>query len=241
MRLASSALDKYIQATSQGPLRLMGDKGLALAEIVGSISNYGCSTFNRGEMRRTQGDGSTTADKEYRCAANSSGTYGWRPVPLIYGTPATGEVLRYNGKEWVNVKPTMLAVAFLTREDPTAAAGNWVWTNMPAAATILYGANSSTYKRRIDLTYATQVRLHIDVAAAGVAGAKLYLRYSTDNSSFTDMTSASCTFGASTGVFTSGWQNLDTNVKGDVWVQVWGSGGDGAADPRFFTINAEFR
>jgi hypothetical protein len=154
---------------------------------------------------------------------------------------ATGDLLRYSGSAWVNVKPTVLLVAFVTREDPTTAAANWVWTNMPLAATILYGASTHSYSRRMDLTYANQVRLSIDVATGGVSGAKLYLRYSTDNSSFTDMTSASCTFGTGTGVFTSGWVNLDSGAKADVWVQVWGSGGDGAADPRFFTISAEFR
>jgi hypothetical protein len=146
-----------------------------------------------------------------------------------------------DGSIWRPIGQSITHLTFISREDPTTAASNWVWTNMPASATALYGGNTHYAVRRIDLTYATQVRFYIDVATGGASGAKLYLRYSTDHLAFSDLTGASCTFGTGTGDFTSGWVDLLDAAKGDVWIQVWGSGGDGAADPRFFTIQAQFR
>ena len=153
-----------------------------------------------------------------------------------------GDLLRFNGTTWVSVKPTLLIVVYVMREDPTSAVANFTWTNMPNATNPLYGASATSYVRRLDLTYASQARFSFSVATGGAAGAKLFLRYSTDGSTFSTPTpNIEAVFGTGTGPFTSGWTNLDASMKGDVWVGVYGNNGDGTADPRFTTIAAEFR
>lgn len=101
---------------------------------------------------------------------------------------------------------------------------------------------------RIDLTGYTQVRLRVNKqGVAGAAASKLILRYYTSFSQTvanyldigTSEVSVVCT---GTNVYLdTGWINLAAAAKADVWVALLGSGGDGAVDPVFGSIVAEFK
>ncbi len=120
------------------------------------------------------------------------------------------------------------------------------WTNMPAAATLLFG--STRHIGRLDLSKRTQVRFVMTKGSvAGASGSKIILRYYTAWSStvgdYLDIGTSEvslATDGGIDGLVTS-WVDLAAGAKADVWIAVVGSGGDGALDPTFGTIRAEFR
>ena len=121
------------------------------------------------------------------------------------------------------------------------------WTNMPSAHTMLLGNTSSV--RRVDLSSYSQCRLTAIQFGAAASGAKLRLRYAASGSNNPDSYSAisaselelSLGTGAGTNYVESSWVDLVSGAKGDKYVAVTGISGDGAADPAFFSILAEFR
>ncbi|MGE0737455.1 MAG: hypothetical protein AB7P50_22170, partial [Alphaproteobacteria bacterium] len=120
------------------------------------------------------------------------------------------------------------------------------WTNMPAADTN-FGGNSSRITK-FDLTPFTQCRLIVNKAGtAGVAASTLHLRYYTSVSlTVTDYiqigTSAvSVAIDTTNTILDSGWIDLASGAKADVYLNVVGNGGDGAVDPIFGMIHAQFR
>lgn len=216
--MAWTHLERLITSRFPGVVTLVESVALQLGNFSALPT---ADTPRRGALARVEG-ASGVLDILYWERKTTADTLEW--VPVVVGTP------------------TLLHVTYLMHEDPTSANANFIWTNMPAAVTPLYGGAGTTYVRRIDLTAATEARLSFHVAVAGVAGAKLFLRYATDGSTFTTpSTGIQATFGASTGQFTSGWVALESGMQADVWVAVYGSGGDGVADPRFTTVSAEFR
>lgn len=117
---------------------------------------------------------------------------------------------------------------------------------MPLAATLLFG--STRHIRKLDLTNYTQARLTMTKASiAGVSGSKLILRYRTAWSStasdYSDIGTSEVSLAADGGIdgLVSSWVDLASGAKADVWIAVVGTGGDGATDPTFGTISAEFR
>jgi hypothetical protein len=123
------------------------------------------------------------------------------------------------------------------------------WSAMPSAETML---NASTSRiQKLDLTNYTSVRLIAKVNTAGASGAKLIARYNTAGSvsstisgnwtSDLGASEVSVAFGASTGMFDSGWISIAASAKGDYHVAVIGSGGDGSASPAFGGIQLQFR
>lgn len=100
----------------------------------------------------------------------------------------------------------------------------------------------------LDLTTYTQCRLvtRVQTNSASANNPRLRLRYhtafSTTVTDYVDIgTSEVATSLASTGLADSGWINLATGAKADVYVTVTQIGGDGAADPVIGFINAYFR
>jgi len=100
----------------------------------------------------------------------------------------------------------------------------------------------------LDLTTYTQCRLvtRVQTNSASANNPRLRLRYhtafSTTVTDYVDIgTSEVATSLASTGLADSGWINLATGAKADVYVTVTQLGGDGAADPVIGFINAYFR
>lgn len=118
-----------------------------------------------------------------------------------------------------------------------------VWTNMPAASTLLLGSMASI--RPIDLSQYTQVRLVVSTIVAGPTGAKMRLAYSaTEPTDINDVASIPATdteVEDATVTTSSGWQAIPTEARADVYLAIIGSGGDGAIDPSFGVIEAQFR
>ncbi len=123
------------------------------------------------------------------------------------------------------------------------------WTNMPAALSFLF--SSATVGKEIqkaDLTNYTQCRLLVNKqGTAGAAASKLILRYRTAfnqvvaNYSDIGASEVSVAVNVTNSYLDTGWINLVAGAKADVFVSVLGSGGDGALDPAFGPIVAEFR
>lgn len=117
---------------------------------------------------------------------------------------------------------------------------NVTWTNMPAAATELFGV---VHRRaRIDLTYASQIRLMARVSTLGYSTSILYAQYSTDESAWVTLTTNSLAIGGgSAGTRVTAWENIPTGALADVFVRIMGSGGDGVVDPILGTIQLQVR
>jgi hypothetical protein len=102
---------------------------------------------------------------------------------------------------------------------------------------------------KADLSAFTQVRLLVNKqGTAGAAASKLILRYKA--SPFTQTVANYADIGTSevsvaTNVQNSfletEWINLAAGAKADVFVALVGSGGDGALDPAFGAVVAEFK
>ena len=121
------------------------------------------------------------------------------------------------------------------------------WTNMPAALTEFFGG--TTRRQVTDLLGFTQFRLVAEVGAVGVvAAAYLTLQYSPDNV-VAYATAAHANAGnahrlvlTAGGLLVGSWNDLVYAACVDsVYLRIVGTGGDGAVDPTFFKIRAEFR
>ena len=114
--------------------------------------------------------------------------------------------------------------------------GSPAWTNQPAGPTELFGTTVGRLKA--DLTSASQVRLIVNVATGGAAGAAIRAQYSTDQSTWNYLDGAT---GPSVGVGTTGlkvsaWASVTGAAKADVFIRVVGVSGDGTADPAFANV-----
>lgn len=121
-----------------------------------------------------------------------------------------------------------------------------IWTNMPAAATIFLG--NTSFIQKVDLTNYTECRLLVNkTAVAGAASSILRLEFSTTytqtTTSYTQIgtAAASVTVNVANDYRDSGFQTLVSGAKANVFITIIGSGGDGALDPAFGQIVAEFR
>lgn len=118
-----------------------------------------------------------------------------------------------------------------------------VWTNMPAAHTEFMG--NLQFRNIFDVTSVTSVNLGATVTTVGSAVAHLTLKWSTDNGTTFDYvgnvgSSPSTNIGVA-GMRTSGWIMKNTKAVGTLILAVFGSGGDGAIDPRFGNVSALFK
>jgi len=158
------------------------------------------------------------------------------------GTETVNTSLTVSGVP-VNIKGSRLRVVFANATNTTA----MTWTNMPLAVTLLFGLTSTIQKA--DTTQFNEVRFLVNKAGtAGASGSALRLRYSTTftttATSYLDMTVVGSPNVATnnTNTFTdTGWQGLVSGAKGDIFLAVVGSGGDGTTDPILGSIVAEFR
>ncbi|MBL8002401.1 MAG: DUF2793 domain-containing protein [Flavobacteriales bacterium] len=114
------------------------------------------------------------------------------------------------------------------------------WTSMPAALNF-YATLSGAM--RIDLSGRRLVRLSGIVATAGSTGAKYILRYrstySATASDYSDFTvEVSFTIDV-TGARSSPWVAIPVAAQGDVYVALFGSGGNGSASPLLRSVVVE--
>lgn len=120
------------------------------------------------------------------------------------------------------------------------------WTNMPAETTLFLGNAAKVYK--IDLSRFSQCCLRfVKLGVAAPTGARLVLKYHT---SFTTTASTYSDIGTvavsglcdGTNTFIdSGWTDLVSEAKAEVYVTLVGIGGNGTLDPVFGSIYAVFR
>jgi len=126
---------------------------------------------------------------------------------------------------------------------------NLAWTNQPVALSFwLLTASTAAHIEKIDLTSYTQCRLKAHKrGTAGASGAKLILRYRTAFSqavadySNVGTSEVSVAINVQNSLLDTGWINLVAGAKAEVFVTLLGSGGDGALDPVFGTVVAEFK
>lgn len=123
------------------------------------------------------------------------------------------------------------------------------WTNMPAAATEWLGAANA--RKKVHLTRKTTFQIMARVAGtAAFAGARVYLRYSTDNgSSWNDLENGGHSSGGAAVDGTTQTVHVGTAVtiaaaaiaaSQPVLIAPWGVGGDGIVDPTFIQVGGWF-
>lgn len=123
------------------------------------------------------------------------------------------------------------------------------WTNQPAALSFwLSTATVGKGVQKVDLTNFTQVKLQVNKqGTAGAATAKLILRYYTAFSqtvaNYLDIgtSEVSVAINVQNTFLDTGWINLASGAKSDVWIDLLGINGDGVLDPAFGSIVAIFR
>lgn len=126
-------------------------------------------------------------------------------------------------------------------------ASSIAWTNMPAAATLMFG-NAATV-RAVDLSAYTECRLTVSQFNAATSGAALRLRYSASASgsagSYSAISTAECevALGTAAGMhyLDSGWKTLVTGAIDEVYIAIVGIDGNATDDPAFLAVTAEFR
>lgn len=164
--------------------------------------------------------GAAPSDAEYICVSSSSGLSQERTLSIGSGLLGTdgGDNSSYT-------------IASRYCETVLLTSGRQVFTNI-AAGTTEYGANNP-FRIKIDLSSANQIRLSCRVLVVGASGsATLFLQYSTDESSWSTLTSntiALCTGSAGTRV--TAYENVPAGAKSDVFIRWVTTGGDGIADP----------
>lgn len=186
-------------------------------------------------------NGTLSAEAVLGTAVNMAGVIGSRPAAatagLLYFATDEGKLYRDTGAAWVLISPLVQWRVMVSNTTAT-------FTNQPAAETeYLNGTQSRT---RVDLASVTQARFKLRVATAStVGGAKLYPKYSTDDSAFAELASTATQLDIaidSTGTKETSWVNVATGAKvNSAILSVFGSGGDGAADPVMGNVLVEFR
>jgi hypothetical protein len=160
-----------------------------------------------------------------------------------YYNSNVGKFRCYENGAWKNCSGFSQNIALFGQNG----AGSSTWTDMPAGLTeflvgtsgVVNAANRVLY----DLTDATQVRLQVNVEAAGSTNAELRLQYSTDQVSWNYISGVSGLGQniSSTGLKVSSWSTIAAGAKGDVYLRLVGINGDASADPDFGAIQLQVR
>ncbi len=160
------------------------------------------------------------------------------------GYDSTASQLKFfNGAAWTSPgAPAFREVGVLY--SPTSAV---TWTNQPSADTELYGTTNGPYSRKkLDLSGFSQFRLTATLTAGGSSGAKLRVRYSTDQSTWLNLEDTTTT--ADLDIVTTGnakvgtLGNIVAAAKADVFLQIIGTGAStNTGDPSFRMIAIQFK
>ena len=121
-----------------------------------------------------------------------------------------------------------------------AGGSSFTWTDQPQADTQLNGSTSSRVP--FDATQYRSFRwtLRVQGASASANTPKCYVKYSTDDSTYTTLDGTDLSL-ASAVTLKTAWITLPAATQADVYWRIFCSGGDGAADPAFGTLTLQFR
>jgi hypothetical protein len=110
---------------------------------------------------------------------------------------------------------------------------------MPSAQTEF---NAATRNRTLyDLTNVNQIRLVIRVIVVGATGSKLRLQYSTNESSWSDISTSGDVAVDAVATSAGSWVTIPDAAKSEVYLRITGLSGDGAASPQFGTGTVQLR
>lgn len=155
------------------------------------------------------------------------------------GTPDSTTFLRGDG-QWATPLKGVLSICF--KSENIAA-----WTNMPAALTFFAG--NLSYIAKVNLEGYSSGRLLVNRATvAGATDSSLMVRY---NRNYSTTASTYSPLGQTTDIIVnvqaasayddSNWQRLSSDPNtGDIYIGLFGISGDGALDPQFGNIYAQF-
>jgi hypothetical protein len=158
-------------------------------------------------------------------------TTGGADVAIEDGGTAASTVA--GAKTNLNIIPT--DVCFLARP-------GFTWLNQPQAATEAFGTARET-RKKIDLTNANEIRIVAGVMTASTSAntPRIYFNYATsDIAPNTTLTSNSISL-ATAATTATAWESIPSGAKADVWVSLFGAGGDGAADPVITEVALQVR
>lgn len=117
----------------------------------------------------------------------------------------------------------------------------FTWNNMPE----VLSEAASALRRKVNLTGVQEYRIVTTQAIAGGDNAKFRLRYSLNNSTYSDIgnegNSGDLSVGAGTGVKVGAWEDLVSEAKDDVWLTMYGYSGNGIADPQWRQLEVQLK
>jgi len=172
-----------------------------------------------------------------KSSAGDPSTTGVTSGAMYYNSNA-GKIRCFENSAWKNCLGMNESLTF-NGTNGNGTASNWA--NMPAALTELWGLNDS--RLRYDLTDATEARLQVNVAGAGVSGSQLRIQYSTDQSTWNYLDGGTGPASAvdAGGISISSWVTITAGAKSDVYLRVIGINGDGATAVQFGLIQLQVR
>ena len=112
-----------------------------------------------------------------------------------------------------------------------------IWTNMPLLPTTWLHQTSGTLTGDatfiVDLTEYKEFRFFFSRQASGAAPSQLLIQYSFNNSTWETTPLVTLAVGTGTGVRDSNWTSIPEVARAFIYIRLVGTGGNGAADPRF--------
>lgn len=188
--------------------------------IVGTPTAAGGLTFKSLKITGVTGSPSIASDSNTVTLSVPTRQSGAEMVTAIDGVLGTG---------W---HAGLASNTELRTVDIVFAGNTMTWTDMPSGTTECFGADCRIER---DLSQAYQIRLaRVIDGTFGASGAKLFLRYSVDaGSTWTTIGSTDLAIDGSTVGLSTAWVAVPDLAKtANTWIGVFGSGGDGAIDPR---------
>jgi len=180
-------------------------------------------------LYRDSGGGLRT-DNTLRVGSSATAS---RPTPggasAMWWDTDLDEPIWYNGSAWVRAAELVGGRHITFVGHGTAL----TWSSMPAALTEFRGV--VIYRFKTDLSKAARSRLQVNVSGAGHTGATLKAQYSTDQSSWYDLT-ASASIDSGPSLQVSAWAAIPAGAADDVYVRLVGVGGNGSTTPSFGLI-----
>lgn len=164
-------------------------------------------------------------------------------------TPSDDDILQRKANAWTNrtLAQYRQDLAIISSIAVHAdAAEVIVLTNM-ASAKQVFPNNSNNSALKFDTTNYRQARLTTRVSVAGATNSRLYIEYSSDGTTFTDLGTTTAGSADTIGLAATGhgkvtnWITLPAGGKGDLIWRVAQEGGDATADPEIRATAIQFR